>query len=303
VNADSQLEWESRWGPRAAAAAAGAAVLILAGSFVAAAGTPSNTEEITTQLLSINKNRSTIVAGGILLGLGTLLVAGALAYLYRATKFRRPELPPVALFTAIIGPVLLFLTGIVGQIYLTNKAHTFATQGIHDYAQAKSLGFEARSASGGGVSLVPHGSVFDVVQYAGLAGQLALGFGFVLVSLNAMRVGLLTRFMGVLGIISGVLSVIPFGGLQIVQPFWLGALAALFLGRWPSGVPEAWRTGKAKPWPTQQEMREAREKALAARKGEAAPEPEPEPEPAAATAGARGSAHPTSKKRKRKRRR
>jgi hypothetical protein len=136
-----------------------------------------------------------------------------------------------------------------------------------------------------------------------LAGQLSLGFAFVIISLNAMRVGLLTRFMGVLGIIVGVLFVIPLGTLQVVQPFWLLTLTALFLGRWPNGVPPAWKTGKAEPWPTQQEVREEREKVKAAQlKAAGKSPPEPEPEPAAAAAAA-SPAHPTSKKRKRKRKR
>ena len=82
-----------------------------------------------------------------------------------------------------------------------------------------------------------------------------------------MRVGLLTRFMGVLGIIVGVLFIVPIGSpLPIVQAFWLVALGALFLGRWPSGMPPAWVTGEAQPWPSQQELREARMEAQAERK-------------------------------------
>jgi hypothetical protein len=89
----------------------------------------------------------------------------------------------------------------------------------------------------------------------------------------------------------------------VVQPFWLLTLTALFLGRWPNGVPPAWQTGKAEPWPTQQELREERDKTKAAQlKAAGKAEPEAEPEPAAATASA-GPAHPSSKKRKRKRRR
>ena len=62
-----------------------------------------------------------------------------------------------------------------------------------------------------------------------------------------MRVGLLTRFMGVLGIITGVLQILPFGGpLPVVQCFWLLMLGILFLGRWPGGQPPAWRTGNAR---------------------------------------------------------
>ena len=40
-------------------------------------------------------------------------------------------------------------------------------------------------------------------------GTLCLALSFVLVSLNAMRAGLLSRFMGILGIIVGVLLVLP----------------------------------------------------------------------------------------------
>jgi hypothetical protein len=129
-----------------------------------------------------------------------------------------------------------------------------------------------------------------------LAGQLALGFAFVIISLNAMRVGLLTRFMGVLGIIVGVLFVIPIGSpVPVVQAFWLGALAYLLSGHWPSGVPPAWASGRAEPWPSQQQMRER------ARGDVVAPSlPEPEP-PGGADAG--DSPAPRQRKRKRKKRR
>ena len=77
-------------------------------------------------------------------------------------------------------------------------------------------------------------------------GSLTLAVGLILVSLNAMRVGLLTRLMGYIGIVAGAMLVLfP---LPVVQIFWMGALAALFFGRWPGGDPPAWRTGKAEPW-------------------------------------------------------
>ena len=80
-----------------------------------------------------------------------------------------------------------------------------------------------------------------------------------LVSLNAMRVGLLTRFLGYLGIIAGVLTIIPLVPIPIVEAYWLLALAYLLSGRWPSGVPPAWSSGEAVPWPgRQQQVRAAR---------------------------------------------
>ena len=58
--------------------------------------------------------------------------------------------------------------------------------------------------------------------------------------------------MGVLGVICGALIVLPIlSPLPIVQTFWLGAMAVLLAGRWPNGVPPAWTTGEAMPWPSQ----------------------------------------------------
>ena len=91
---------------------------------------------------------------------------------------------------------------------------------------------------------------------------LALGFAIAIISLNAMRVGLLSRFMGVLGVIVGVAvaPILPIDQQGIIRVFWLAALGVLFLGRWRN-MPKAWATGEAEPWPTQQQLREQRQAA------------------------------------------
>ncbi len=289
------LAFEARWRTRAAIGAAAGAVLVLAGGIALVTTlSDSKTSELTSQLLFYDRHSSSLLLATIVAGLGSVCMIAPLVYLFHAAKARRPQLPGVALITAWVGPIAAGLGQIALQVVLLDKAHAFATTGAQTYAQAKHLTDEG---------------ILKAMQGIVLAGQLSLGFAFVIISLNAMRVGLLTRFMGVLGIIVGVLFVIPLGTLQVVQPFWLLTLAALFLGRWPNGVPPAWRTGKAEPWPTQQELREEREKTKAAQlkaAGKAPPEAEAEtePEPAAAAATAsQGTAHPSSKKRKRKRRR
>ena len=112
-----------------------------------------------------------------------------------------------------------------------------------------------------------------------------------IIALNAMRAGLLSRFMGVLGIGVGALIVLPLlpQGLPIVQMFWLGALGLLFLGRWSGGRGPAWETGTAVPWPAANQARSAR----ARRRSE--PEAPPEEEE-------KQVARRSSRKRKRKRR-
>jgi hypothetical protein len=105
----------------------------------------------------------------------------------------------------------------------------------------------------------------------------------------------------VLGILVGVLMVLPLlQGPPVVQSFWLIALGALFLGLWPRGVPPAWRTGQAEPWPSSAQARATR--MGAARGGRELPKPEPVQDGEPPAARATSTPHPSSKKRKRKRR-
>jgi hypothetical protein len=113
-------------------------------------------------------------------------------------------------------------------------------------------------------------------------------------------VGLLSAFMGALGAAAGVLVVLPFAGISpAIQAFWLGALGALFLGRWPAGRGPAWESGEAEPWPTaaqrRAELQPPPEPAPGPeQRGEAEPQQEPEPEPV--------PERPASRKRRKKNR-
>jgi hypothetical protein len=124
-------------------------------------------------------------------------------------------------------------------------------------------------------------------------GQFVVAAGLLLVSLNAMRAGLLTRFLGILGVVAGVVSVFPqLMPVPLVQAFWLVALGLMLLGR--TSMPPAWRTGKAEPWPSAKESALKRREAEERRQGIVREPEEPKPAPA--------KPHPSSKKRSRKRR-
>ena len=126
-----------------------------------------------------------------------------------------------------------------------------------------------------------------------LIGPLALAAGLFLISLNAMRVGLLTRFLGILGIIAGVLTVAPqLMPLPVIQSFWLISLGLLLLGAAPGGAPPAWSTGNAEPWPSQRRCGAGTGAARAHRADQRRRR----------RRGVLAPAHPSSKKRKRKRR-
>ncbi len=125
---------------------------------------------------------------------------------------------------------------------------------------------------------------YTIGQLLMLLGSFALGFSLVLLCMNAMRVGLLTRFMGVLGIIVGATFVLPLDQQGIIRAFWLVALGFLISGRWPNGMPPAWVSGTAQPWPTAAQTRERRAGGAAPLPETPAPVP---PEPGELTQGQR----------------
>jgi hypothetical protein len=295
---EETLAWERRNGPRAAIAAAVAAIATLVGGIVSSTalsnqphvpiatslqnavkpGADTRTSLRAPQLQYIHDKAGTLILGGIILAIGYFALIPTLGYLYRATKARRPEFPRAVLVLALIGPALLGVAAIVFQVALTVKAGDFVNSSDH-----------TRDA----VDNVTNNGLLRGVQILNLPGTLCLAFSLVLLGLNAMRVGLLTRFMGVLAIISGgALVLLPQNPILV---FWLLALSALYARRWPSGMPPAWETGVAVPWPSATEVAEQR---AAARGG--APRRDPQAE--TVSEAGQTTPHPSSKRRKRKRR-
>src|SRR6201995_6078795 len=115
------------------------------------------------------------------------------------------------------------------------------------------------------------------LQLIGQLAALLVAVAFVLVSLNAMQQGLLTRFMGYLGMFAGALVLFQITQVPVVQTFWLLAVAYLVSGRWPTGVPPAWRSGRSEPWPSSAEMRARRAAQTGERRGRGSRTPAPVP--------------------------
>jgi hypothetical protein len=289
ATAVDRVSYELRLRPRVALLAGLAGVLLFAGAAVQAAGPQAKVDELTVQLLVTDQRAGLEVIGAVVNGLGLLGLGATLAFLFTSVKARKPEIAQATWIVAIAGAVLAALGGIAYGVMITEKAHEFATHGAQTYPQANAL------LSSGGVA---------VLQYAGLLGSLLLAIGFVLVALNAMRVGLLTRFLGYLGMAAAAASLLLIGSAPalLIEVAWLLALAYLLAGRWPNGDPPAWRTGQAVAWPSAAEVREQRQRAIAGKKagnnGKAAKPSREPPAEAAETSSTRS----TTPKRKRKRR-
>ena len=281
VPPDEQLAYEARVGSRMAALAVAGGVLLVVAAAVQIGGPHTAVDELTTDLIVANKRFPLDLIAAIINGIASLSVAGALAYLWRCSNARNREVRGYIRAIAVAGGILSGVTGIVYAVVVAGKVHTFVTTGGQTYEEANHL-----TSSG----------LLVVMQLIGQAGALLLAVGVALVSLNAMRQGLLSRFMGYLGIFAGVLVLFQITQIPIVQGYWFAALGYLFSGRWPTGVPPAWKTGRAEPWPPSSELR--------ARRGVAAQGRGRAPEPVAAEGPPADASRTRSgtPKRKRKRR-
>jgi hypothetical protein len=270
-----QLSAEARERPRMAIAAGVAAVLTLAAAIIGIAAFAHAPKNLPGSLLFRRDREAAVALSTACSVLGLVAIAFVLDFLARATRARNEAAPPMLRPLAFLGGVGLALVTVAIQVVLAVKLAHFAAHGSQTYDEARKV----ENAGG--------------LLYLGLLMQLVFAAAIVMVSINAMRVGLLTRFLGYVGVFSAVLFVLPFVPIPVVQVYWLGALAALFVGRAPSGMPRAWGSGKAEPWPSAQELREQRVRAAEARRGgEGAASAEPAAELAA-----------PAPKRKRKRRR
>jgi hypothetical protein len=291
-----RLSYEARVRPRYAVVAGLAGALLVATTIIHATGPQPKVDEATVQLITESKRIGLDIVGATLTALDSLAIAATLVFLLDFVRARNPGLPAFLRPLAIAGGVLTAVATLASAIILAQKSHQFVNGGDQSYTQAHKL-------IGSGLIVI--------LQLVGVLGAFVLAVAVVLTALQAMRVGLLTRFAGYLGMISGAVVIIP--TLIVVEAYWLLAVAVLFAGRWPTGEPPAWSSGEAVPWPSAQEVREQRIRAAGGRAarggGKAARGPAAKPAPgggeAVATAGAPAPAPATraGAKRKRKKRR
>jgi uncharacterized protein DUF4386 len=263
---------------RLAAAAAFVSVALLVGyvlvqQVIALADRPSDSAEF---LPAIDKHPGAWVTAAVLQGLSVLALAVVLWYLFAATRYRQPALPGWAVYILFVAAVLLAAASVASALSQLDIADRFLASANHSKKHADDLLGDRSTAS---VAL-------------GAAGALGIALSLVLINVNAMRVGLVSRFLGIVGVLVGGLQVLPLLPPFVLQIAWLGAIGLVFLDRWPAGRGPAWETGEAIPWPTAAQRADARMEAEDA--DETSPEPSSEPsEPSSQR----------SKKRKRKRRR
>jgi hypothetical protein len=187
-----------------------------------------------------------LVAGSVLVALAYAAIVLVLLFILRATRFRRPQTRPAARWLILIGGSTVALLSVATQILLAIKTHNFVTG--HDFSDHA-------------VEAVTHNGIYTALAYVTPVAGIALAAGMIMTMLGAVRVGLVPRWVAMVGGVSAVLLLLPTAVLDFVPAFWMVAMGILIMERWPSGDPPAWASGEAIPWPSQVEMREAKEEA------------------------------------------
>jgi MFS family permease len=193
----------------------------------------------------ISHNAFALIAGSTIAAIAIAALTLILLLLVDATSFRRPASWKLARPLVLYGGISFAVVSVVHQIVSSIETHRFAVG--HDFSNHAVD------------NALTKGTANTIVVYLALIAGLALAAGMVGAVVNALRVGLLPRWMGILGMLTGVLIFLPIGGatLEVVPAFWMVMMGILLIGKWPNEEPPAWKSGQSRPWPSRAQMRAA----------------------------------------------
>jgi hypothetical protein len=277
-----------RW--RQAVIAGASGLLLLLSPLVGLAGVHPNVSELTLDLITIHRRFPLDLIAAVIQAFGLLALADTLGWLDGRARARNSRQMKWTGWVAMAGATMFAIGVAGGELAVSIVANKFVSSGSQTYLEANSL------TSHGLIAILP------IIEQL---GALMLALGFILIALNAMRVGLLPRYLGYVGVAAGALVLFPVVPVPVVACLWLVGLAALLIGRWPGGTPPAWTTGTAVPWEPRVPPRAQASNAATppdgrgARRGRPAPEPVVETRPPQVPERTRA----TTSKRKRKHRR
>jgi hypothetical protein len=292
------LAREKRWSrPVALATLAGVALLI--GSVIAISDVSA--EGSAEILRLVHRHSSSVVLSTVFEVAGFVLLVAPLIYLFRAAQARSDRVRAQFIGIVVAAPLFLALAAGLNAVATTSASSEFvegkadvtlskeaALEKCHSDLKdegAKSFGEEFDSGAGSTAldRCVSTKIADDTAENAasatatrdagtgfGLAGRLGLAFALFYTCLWSMRVGLLTKFWGSLGVALGVAALLLLVQFTLIWFLYFGLLVAGWL---PRGRPPAWAAGEAIPWPTPGEKAAA---ALSSPENGAPPDPESE---------------------------
>jgi amino acid transporter len=272
VHRSQVIAREERWRTPTVLATFGAVALLLAS---VAIGSSFGGGGEADSLRDLHDHASTVTLVSVIQALGFLLLAMPLLYLFRAVRERSPRVRSQFLPLIMLVPISLSVAAVLNGVAANDAATAFisgkgtssltradATRECRDEQRADASAFRDDFGTGGTAlsdcataqieddraeDAIKDTSIRKVAEVIQLVGLLALAFAFIYCCLNGMRVGLLSRFWGALGIAIGAASIFGLYQLGVIWFIYFGLLVAGWL---PGGRPPAWAAGESIPWPS-----------------------------------------------------
>jgi hypothetical protein len=299
------LDFQSTWLKRAGAGAVGGALIVAAAIVLQRVGLHlPDSDSDADQLVFAHAHDGRLVWTSFLQGIGFVLFAVPLVFLFRSAAGRAARVRNAFLGVIVLGPLAFGLGVAITSIGTSDAASKFVDQEPAKVQQARQQAEQAQSApangkgtSGGATTtttaksttaetttatgstttatgttttavakpktpdqaasdaredladhLNRHTTVLIVGGLISTIGVLALVFGMIYTNLWSMRVGLVSRFWGALGMAFGLFLIIPLFPPVPGLVLWFAAIGLMFLGVWPRPLPPAWGAGEAIPW-------------------------------------------------------
>lgn len=236
------IDRERRWARYAAIAAFGVLLFVIASVLASSGADVSDSENEAEFLRSYDAESGSLVISAILNAIAFALLAPVLVFLFKAAEARSDRMRGGLIGLVIAGPLFLAAAIVLQALAYESLAADFVATDAAACPDTQPADEQDQCVE----DLIAEDSTVSIAGGLTLAGSLGLVIATVYTSLNAMRVGLLTRFLGTLGMAVGVASLF-FGPIFLV--LYAVALGFLYVGLVPGGRPPAWETGEAMPWP------------------------------------------------------
>jgi hypothetical protein len=270
------LAWESRWSMPTGLLTFLAVVILIVSAIVIANVNGSGEAEL---LVSAHEHSSSVTISSVLEAIGFLILTLPLYFLFRAALARAGgKMKSQLVGVIVVAPIFFAISGVLNGIATNEAADTFhkgeakstlsAEKGAEECREeerekgAKAFG-EKYEAGAGSTPLktceaeeqeeskaknaLSEASLRDPATGFGLAGRIGLAVALIYSCLWAMRVGLLSRFWGSLGMALGVAALLLLVQFCLIFFIYFGLL---LVGKLPGGRPPAWAAGEAVPWPS-----------------------------------------------------
>jgi hypothetical protein len=236
------VAWEERWSMPTALAALGAVAFVIAAIVVASQGVGSADGD-SELLRNVDAHRTAQMISSILQAIGVGLLAAPLYYLFRSANARSERMRGQLVGVIVAAPLFLAALAILSGISTLHAASDFVSNEV-PHLVAKGVALNSDRADEIANETISDAPLRPLAAGFGLGGQLGFVVAMVYTCLYAMRVGLLPRFWGSLGMALGAVSFIFFQFALL----WFVYLGILLLRR--DSQPPAWASGEAIPWPS-----------------------------------------------------